>query len=226
MAYTTICKVRDYGITHEIARDSKITAYIAKWEAAIDKYCGQWFESRNHTIVLDGPGNIYLHLPLPVISVTSLYINDETTATNTDKYVVYNDRTQLTNDRDNPKIVLKEGYFKSGFKNQKIVGSFGYTESDDSTPAPIVEAATMLIVEKLLEPTVITADFEEAIESAGIESAIGKGSIREEATDGHSWSYNSTTTEKRPSFNAITKNPEVIDLLNMYKRKNNQAIYI
>ena len=165
MAYITILDIRDEGITVEEAADLRVTKIITQEQARIDRICGQWFEERELTLKLDGEDSDTIHLSVPIIEVTSLKINGTESALDPDQYVVYDSRT-IPDDRKNPRIKLKRERrrgmgetvwlgeidshrFAKGYRNQEVVGKFGYLESDDSTPEEIKYALKKLVIRKL-----------------------------------------------------------------------------
>src|SRR5262245_44357818 len=106
MAYATVADARTEGVPTSIV-DATVQAQINRWSQFIDKACRQWFESRAVTIDLDGNDSRLLHLPVPVITLTALYMNgDFDNAVDTDNYKVYSNQTAVRDDRRNPKIML------------------------------------------------------------------------------------------------------------------------
>ena len=109
------------------------------------------------TYIFDGNNSYLLHLPLALIEVTSLKINNETTALAATDYRAYMGRTPPQDNRYNPKIELRRatapsiytGYqskrFIKGY-DQTIVGKFGFLEADDSTPATINECVMAIVM--------------------------------------------------------------------------------
>lgn len=217
MAYVDLCEVRDEGIDEDIASDLKINLAIAKWCGFIDKYCNRWFEPRTLDTKLDGNGTKILHLGIPIITLTGLYINDSTTLLPVTEYHVYNQIGGMQDDRGNPKIVLKSSKFLQGYQNQRLVGSFGYVESDGSTPELIKYAALKLIIEKILNPIILTQDFE----MNGVELNKDQGYTISETTDEHVKSFSHIKLETRRQGVAITRDYEILDILNSFKNSFN-----
>lgn len=215
MAYVTKCEIRDEGITEDIATDLKIDMLIISWCNFIDRYCEQWFESRSLDIKCDGNDSKYLHLNIPIINLTSLYINDSTSPAPTTDYIVYNNRSQFRDDRNNPKIVYNKGFFKAGNQNQRLIGTFGYVEEDGTTPKLIRYAAKKLVIEKIMNPIILTPDFE--ANNITLNSQLG--SVTEEVTDEHSVKYSNLRIEPRKQgLSGITRDFEILDILNTYKK--------
>jgi hypothetical protein len=214
MAYTNLCEVRDAGISEDIAADFKINMLIDLWCKFIDKYCDRWFESRALDIKTDGNDSKYLHLNIPIITLSSLYINESISpASNTD-YIVYNNRNQFRDDRNNPKIVYNNGIFKAGSQNQRLVGTFGYVEEDGATPKAIRYAALKLVIEKIMNPIILTPEFESLTVSLNTQS----GTITEEITDEHSQKYKTIQVKPRmQGISGVIKDFEVLDILNTYR---------
>lgn len=214
MAYVNKCEVREAGITEDIASDLKIDMTIDIWCRFIDKYCNTWFDSRSVDFKIDGTGSNYLHLNIPIISLTSLYMNDSTIVTPSTDYVVYNSRNQMRDDRKNPKIVSKTNVFSLGQQNQRLVGTFGYVDEDGSTPKAIRYAALKLVIEKIMNPILLTPDFEMFSTSLNTQT----GGVSEEITDEHSKKYSNIRVEPRKQgISGVIKDFEVLDILNTYK---------
>ncbi len=230
MAYVIIADIRAEGVEADTASDGKITGLITLCSQLVERVTRQFFEPRTLTVRLDGDGSNTLHLPLPVISVTSLKINNATYAAEPASYRVYNGRSPPTDDRKNPKIVLIDnsdgsiftrtfhdggGRFAAGNQNQEVIGSFGYTESDGSTPAAIKRAVTKMVIERITNPPYT---------SPGDITATAPtvaGVIIEEETDGHRVKYGANTTSpasaRRAGIVGISQDPEVQDILKMYR---------
>lgn len=217
MAYTTIAAVRDEGITVSMASDAKITTYINRWEPVLERMCGQWFESRAATVTFDGDGSDTFFSEVPIISVTSLKLDDNATALNPDYYSVANNRTDFPDDRRNPMIALKEGYrFALGRRNHEIVGTWGFTEADDSAPQAIQWAATKLVIEKLLTPILPNA-----LLPTPSGPGQSQGAIIEEETDDHKTKWAAPNlakiSRKASPWSGITEDEEIIEIVRMYQ---------
>lgn len=230
MAYTTIKKIRDAGVSSDVEADEgKITALIALCSQFLDRATRQWFESRSLTVVVDGTDSDTLHLPVPILTVTSLKLNSDTNALSTDLYEVYNGR-QLPDDRKNPRIRVggESGYrdiytapmmsgrliFRKGYRNQTISGTFGYLEEDDTIPLLIERAVTKMVVEKITSP-IYTALGCTAPAPA---PSPGGGVIVEESTDGHRIKYaTAAAQEQRTALNGFTQDAEVHDIIKLYR---------
>lgn len=221
MAYVTVDDLRDFGLGEDVASDSAVAASIVLWSQVIDRLCGQWFEPRAATLNLDGSGADTLHLPVPIIAITSMKINGSSTALETNRYIAYKSR-MIPDDRLNPRIRLGAvgsywpggAKFSHGLHNQIIEGTFGYVEEDLSTPAPIKYALMKLISEKLKNPPNPGED-QPPDEGLGLQ-----GPIIEETTDGHSrkWGNVSVKTTRPGIAAGITSDPEINAILLMYRR--------
>lgn len=193
MSYGTLLQVRNEGLPVSVADDNRVNALLAMWSDFVDAATGQWFESRSATFELDGRGVTLLRLPVPVITVSALYVNNNfDVAVDADAYRVYNGRggTEGRDDRRNPriKIVTAEDsifagtgqvarrnlVFEVGERNQRVVGTFGYTEPDGSTP-DLIEYAVRKMVLKGAQP----------MYTSGATSGTGAGPVVEEETDRH-----------------------------------------
>lgn len=185
MAYVSLSDIRDEGIESSELSDDRAEFLRDGWEDFIEKKTGNWFESRELTLLLDGDGSSVLFLMFPIISIEELYINDNfDTPISSDNYVVYN--RDYPNDRGNPKIKLKKttssslfdrsssgSIFQVGDQNQKVIGNFGYVEPDGSVPFNIIRAILVLIT--------LSAE----LMADGDVDVLRRGLITEELTDRH-----------------------------------------
>lgn len=223
--YIQVQDVRDAGVTTAmVPLDSDIETAIKINQAFIDRATRQWFLPRTLTVYLDGNSSDTLFLPVPVISVSSLRINDQSTDLDSSLYRVYSS-DGIPDDRRNPRITLVRGdvdlysdpfhfnqplLFKKGRQNQQIVGSFGFVESDGSPPELIKRALLLLVIEKLVNPPLGTP-------LATLPSGPS-GSVLRETTDGHTVQYTFVKySDTRAGWSGYTMNREVHTILNIYK---------
>lgn len=189
MAYCTVEDIRDEGVTEDELTDERAGALIVGWSAWFERMTGNFFEEQELTLDFDGDGSRVLWLPVPIITCTALYINDDfTNARAATEYTVYNARGPVVDDRRNPRIKLKAaasanffsssaGVFSIGDRNQRVVGTFGYTEADGSVPSPVKRAIIILIIAT-----------KELINDDSIDQLL-VGKITEEVTDRHRIKY-------------------------------------
>jgi len=153
--YCTLQDIRDEGITDTELSDDRALKLSTLWQRWFEDKTGNFFTPKEDTVDLDGDGSRMLLLPVPIISVDELYINDDfTTVVDPTVYAVYNGRGPVRDDRRNPHIMLKGtaglfsasgSKFEIGDLNQRVVGTWGYTESDGSTPLAVSRAILILI---------------------------------------------------------------------------------
>jgi len=222
--YITIADVRAEGVTLPMADDAKITATIAMWQQFIESQTGQWFESRSLTLLLDGTDSDTLFLPVPAISISALYINNDfVNALAAATYSLYlgtfpdyrrNPRVKLVSvDQENifmppPGRGRLRASFIYGKQNQKMVGAFGFVEADGTTPLMIKRALLKLVVSKVTP-----------LAGAGSGSSSAAGPVTTEMTDGHMRVYSTLVKASvKPGSNPITGDSEVDAILAMYKR--------
>lgn len=229
MGYVTVAEVRAEGVpgdaTHEVT-DARVQAAINLWSQVVERLCRQWFESRALTVLMDGNGADTLWLPVPVISLSALYVNgDFTTVLDPLYYEVFNSRT-VPDDRKNPKVQLKHEkrdlfekvlwdeypIFTKGQRNQKLVGNFGFTEPDGTTPLLIKRAVLKLISKSL---SAMYAGWP-ALPPSG-------GPVSKETTDGHSIEYAISTTASS-GLMGLTGDPEIVQIIRMYSAPTTVAV--
>jgi hypothetical protein len=160
--YLEIDDLRDEGVTITELSDARADMLINGWEQWFERATGQFFYSQTLDLYFDGDGSRLLQLPVPIITCTALYSNDDfTTALNSSEYVVYNRRGPVQDDRKNPRIKLKRSsslgsnifssngnsaIFEIGDQNIKVSGDWGYTEPDGSVPTAVKRAIAVLVM--------------------------------------------------------------------------------
>ena len=229
MGYITLDEVRDEGLSDGTFGDDKVNTQITLQSAIFDRLTGQWFEERSGTFLLDGNGGNTLFFPVPIITVTSLYLNgDFVTAYPATSYAVYNGRAAPSDDRQNPMIQLVRSSdifapfddpqtptFAAGRQNQKLIGSFGYLEADDTTPPLVKRAVLKMVIHALTNPLYRDPDAETLISSGGAGSIGPKVS---EKTDRHSITFTAPRiSTMRMGSLGITQDPEVEEIITMYR---------
>jgi len=185
--YVSIQDIRDEGISVTELSNERALILSLGWQDWFIHMTGNWFTPKQMTIDLDGNGSRVMWLDVPIITIDSLYINDDfTNAVDTDYYTVYN--RLYPDDRKNPRIKLKRRQrsvfdtsrdliFQTGDLNQRVVGSFGYVDEDGSVPFLVQRAIMTLIV--------LTAE----LKSDGDIDQLLVGRLVEEVTDRHRVKY-------------------------------------
>lgn len=232
--YLTLQDIRDAGITSLMASDTLVNAAISQACQLIDLVTGQWFEARSGTLLVDGQDSELLQLPVPIISLTSMFLEGSTLAVDPNYYRVYNGRgpttagliTQMAaDDRKNPKIILRRqtsgdiftqpmsygaATFFRGSQNVQLLGVFGYVEPDGTTPALIHRAAMLIAIDYLANPPFGTSSVSVA--------SIASGPVVEEETDGHRIKYASISYSNVKSGGiALIRNAEAREILRHYR---------
>lgn len=235
MGYLTLEEVRELGLGVDVASDDAVNAAIDLWSKWLDRVCRQWFDIRGpYTFKLDGNNSNTLFVPAAIVDVEYVRINNSEADLDPSHYRVYKGRGDPTDDRKNPRIKILGPHqfrdifiepvtsgrldFRLGQQNQEVRGRFGYVEPDDSTPVLIERALWLILVEKLTRPEVSGG-------SGGTDpdpepSPLVSGIVSEEWTDGHKIKYSvagGTVGEKRPGLTGTVQNPEVHDIINLYK---------
>lgn len=229
MAYINVKAVRDAGVTPKRASKEDIEAAIATWTAFIDRITGQWFESRALTVQLDGTDTDTLFLPVPVITLTSLHINgDFVNAVAATDFRLYN--RAFPDDRRNPRVKLitndrfqdvftppvlrgRGPAFMFGKQNQQLIGNWGFVETDGTTPLLIQRALLKLAVKQLSSGSLARG-------GGSLTGSSGPaGPLILESTDGHTQQWgNLVRPTLSPGSIGVTGDPEVDEILKMYKR--------
>ena len=214
--YASIAEVRAEGVPASVA-DARITLRISKWEAIIERMTGNYFHVLTPgELTFDGSNMSLLHFSVPLIAVSSLKINDETTALSTDDYRVYASITPPKDDRQNPKIELRGSnsiyrrtstLFMKGY-DQKVTATWGWVDPDPVTPGayitpPAIKAAVIQLV---------VMDLDGYFDAVGSSSVVTP--IMEEKTDGHSIKYQATA-DIRSVYSLIPQ--DIYEMIMLYR---------
>lgn len=172
---------------------SRIERRIAKWESIVERVTGNVFYVLSPgELTFYGDDTRIMFFNTPIVAVTSLKINGQATELPTTQYRVFNGKSKPQDHRKNPKIQLigaggtsvftgSSKVFSEGLE-QKITATWGYVESDLSTPAAIKESVIELVVRDL-------QGYQEKQESGGkpvthvIRRAVDQSSIQHGEVD-------------------------------------------
>jgi len=231
--YIVISDIRAVGIDDALFSDAEVLASIEVWQAFLERACRQWFMPKTMTMQFDGTDSDALHLGVPIISISSLYVNNSELPLDPALYKVYSSKS-YPDDRHNPRIKLISSdahdiftrpvghygamKFNKGRKNQTISGIFGYVEEDNSTPLLIKRALTKLVVEKLSKPLFLKSDGTSTDISDNVPPIYG--AMMEERTDGHQMKYfypGGEISPRQPGLIGITADQEILDIIRLYK---------
>lgn len=225
--YISIADVRAAGLNNQAISDSAIQSSICLWQQILERTTRQWFLPFETSFYLDGTDSDALHLPVAIISISEVRLNDDPNALDPGSYRVYNGR-RLPDDRKNPRIKLTDPIrrdiftgthagrpkFRSGRQNQYIAGVFGYVEPDGSTPEPIKRALLKLVIKDVSLPLVS--------DPTGMIAPppLTTGLVSEEWTDGHKIKYQLSggpSKARAPGLSGLIDDPEVQMIIKLYK---------
>jgi len=226
MGYVTVEDVQQY-YGDSPPDEGACVRSIRTWSQFIDRTTRQWFEPRSGEYILDGTGTPTIMLPVPIISVSALYYNNDfVNPVDTEFYRAYTGRG-IPDDRRNPRITLigstnvyspyetaAAPVFARGSQNVKAVGVFGFVEEDDTVPALIWRACMKLVLKDLRSPI----DGSASSSSSGSGGTAPAGPIIAQTTDGHSIRYASPQMSgARVGTMGITGDTEVDGILVQYR---------
>lgn len=211
--YITETQVRAEGVPASVKK-SRIDARIVKWEAIIEQITKNIFRPITPgELIFDGNDAQLMHFSLPLISVTSIKVNDQTTVLAVDEFRAFTGRQMPQDDRRNPKIKLTpvqssifrdtQAVFIKGL-NQAITATWGFTEPDGSTPQPIKDVLVELV----------TLDLAGYFTKSTSGTSIPLTSVRRERTDGHEIEYHHVENP-RIVWSMIPKH--LVDVLALYR---------
>lgn len=198
-SYASVEDLTDQGLPDTVS-EAEAQRLLLLASQMVEKYTRNFFREETGTFVLDGNNGYILHLPVPIISITSLFINNSSVELNTDYYRAYTGRIYPTDDRRNPKIELRRASDASSIftvattierflkgQDQTIIGTFGYLEPDNTVPAAIHEAVMILAIQHIA-PLYLTY-------GGSLPGTAGTtGPVKKEKTDDHEKEWHNIVT--------------------------------
>ena len=189
--YADLADLRAEGLSATDVADTKAEELLLYANQLIEKITKQFFIEKTGSLAFDGNNTRLLHLPFPVHTVTALYLNENDTALDSSYYTVYDKRggSEIIDHRKNPKVILNNSNqdsiytkldnraFYKGY-DTTIAGTWGYVESDGSTPVAIKRAALSIAIFFSRNLNDIYRDGQVLVEPA-------TGGLRRERTDDH-----------------------------------------
>jgi hypothetical protein len=159
--YATITQLRLEGLPGNgstFVTDAQCLILLSRASELVESLTGgNLFYEVTGTYTFDGNNSYLLHMPLAIRSITSLKINNETTALDTGEYRVYNGNIPPQDNRHNPKIELRRTVQPSVFTgftpkrflkgyDQVIEGTFGFLDSVGEVPATVTECTIAIVM--------------------------------------------------------------------------------
>jgi len=227
VSYATLAQARAEGITTDQANDERLQQLLDDASERIEEVTGWWFRPRALTLRLSGRQDEALPLPAPVIALTSVTLDGA--ALDLDTAVMVKGRvTDPRADVRYPRILrraLSPGEaplvsnrypWPYGEENVVLVGTFGFTKADGTTPpADIRDACLRLVVRNLPRLT----------DAAG-QAERERGRVSRETTDGHSYELGAVLAGTAGSWRAggLTGDPAIDTVLAQYRRPSKSAL--
>lgn len=199
--YATVQQIRDEGLeeSSDGPSDDQVKTWLDRASQLVEKTTRNFFYEVSGTVTFDGNNSHILHLPYPVREVTSLKINGDDTALDTDQFRAYIGNTPLADYRQNPKIELRQGTAGSIYSgtaglplkfmkglDQVIEGKFGYldpplpTGTADRVPPVVTEVVIAIVM------TIAVSLYERfGYKSIGTDGGVLIGTLKREKTDDH-----------------------------------------
>ncbi len=189
-SYAKVKDLRTQGLPDTI-KDPEARRLLLLASQMVEKNTRNIFREEVGVFTFNGNNGYILHLPIPIIEVTSLKVNNSVTELSSDFYRAYMGRGFPTDDRRNPKIELRRAsdattiyttsstvdVFLKG-SDQVVDGKFGYLEPDDSVPEAIKEAVLVLAIQHIYPLY--------CVYGGGIAGTAGSsGPVKKEKTDDH-----------------------------------------
>lgn len=226
--YCTISDIRNEGVTEALYSDARVSYAITVASQQIEMYTGRWFEPRNLDFRVDGRNARSIHLDMPIIEISNVYVG-ETEVALTD-LIIYNRHMQgltVPDDRDNPRVELLQTldydfsmggaglrWFPLGQQNVRLVGTFGYTDYDGTAtgkiPLPITYACKLLTLRELMPMS------DPSSAEAGMAWRTQLLKTRDQQI-GY-WAPSSTAGNSRTVTGAFTGDPRIDTILMRYRR--------
>jgi hypothetical protein len=192
--YVTVAEVYAEGVPASVP-PARINARILKWEAIVEQITRNIFrEISPGPLVFDGNDAQLMHFSLPLITVSSIKINDLATELAADEFRAFTGRSAPQDDRKNPKIKLTpiqssifrdtNAVFVKGL-NQTIDSTWGYVEDDPANPGSFLPPRP--VKDAIIE--LVTLDLEGYFTKSTEGVSLPLSSVRRERTDGHEIEY-------------------------------------
>ncbi len=212
--------------------DARMLELIQDSQEYLERMCRQPFRPVTQEVRLDGPSADTLFLPIPIVGVDFVKLNDSDQVLAPSGYRVNNYPSLeevpgylLPEDfRRNPKIRLRgrsQGSsvydfarsfggrrFHDGAQNQRVKGVWGFLEADGTTPRKIREAVMRIIsaTSEQLEPG----------SSSTPGGGLPAGPVKRERTDRHEIEY-STEGSTVGTDLALATSPQVEEIIGLYR---------
>jgi hypothetical protein len=216
--YVTSAEVQAEGATATAAR---INARIAKWEALVDRITRNKFSVLEPgELIFDGNNSRILHFNLPLIEVTSVTVNEETTALTADEYRAYTGISAPQDHRHNPKIELRPVNRDSIYRkprtifvkglDQKITAKWGFVDADPDNPGQYV--TPQAVKDSVIQ--LVLLDLDGYFYQQQVGGAVPISPLKREKTDDHEVEYMETISSKTV-ISAIPR--DIYDVLMLYR---------
>ncbi len=208
MSYATLVQARAEGITTEQAGDLRLQQLLDDASSLIDDATQQWFAPRTITLRLDGTGLDWLPLPAPPIVLTGATLDG--TALDLDGVTADGVPGEHPDRRRAPQLVRAAGCWTRGRRNVVIVGTFGFVESNLTSPPPAIRDACLRLAVRNLA---LVGDAEGQAERRA-------GEVFREQTDGHSYERGGVLPGAPGGWrnNGLVGDPDIDRALERYRR--------
>ncbi|MBT8348264.1 MAG: hypothetical protein HKP62_02310 [Sulfurovum sp.] len=170
-----LAELRRRGYDEDTFSDEQLVRAMDLVFEIIYLFTNRDFDIHETSLELDGDGTSELYIPIPIIEITSVTIEDYGEV-DSDDYVVYN--RAIPDDRECPMVVLKSGNFPKGNQNVSVEGTYGYVNGN-MPPSPLLEVSYR-ILSKVFEPLLDDADVD-------IDTPLDPDEIMSQTTD--RWTY-------------------------------------
>jgi len=213
--YATVADIKAEGAPAS-ASSVRIEARIAKWEKIVEQITGNIFRVMEPgELVFNGNNSRIMHFNLPLIEVSSVRTNSQDAPLASTEFTAYTGRTQMQDDRRNPKIMLTPtgtsaifrtipGVFANGL-NQYITAKWGFVD-DGLTPGTYITPVP--IKAAIIELVCLDLD-------SYFESSSKYGHVSKETTDGHSMEYDYSASSQS-AYEMVPR--RIMDVLGIYRR--------
>jgi len=226
--YVTVAEARAAGYTTAMISDEDLANVISMAEDYIESQTYLWFNLHaGEIVILDGDDSPVLSLPAPAIAIESVTVSQipgESIIIAPSQYINYNRRNDITGDFWDPRLEMLQGVatrmsviaptkgydsrsqaiWPWGRHNISILGTFGFVETDGSTPL-IIKRAVLLLINQLIVSVLQTPT--ERIRLLGL--------LESESIGNYSYRIN---TGKVITASMFTNDPLVDEILDNYTR--------
>lgn len=220
-------EMRSLGLTVTQASDVRLERLIREAIDYIEKETRNWFRPVYFKSRVDGGHANTLMLPMGILGIEDVWINESTSAQNHSSYRPnfyridkVDPAVQRPDPRYNPHLTVRRSasifqgnygsygnsVYGAGITNVQVAGIFGYLEGDGKVPAMLMRAAFKLVYSTAVSGSVTSSS-----------SSVPAGQLTSRTVDFYSESYAQTGGSATTLTSVLARSPEVEQILKAHR---------